>query len=100
MKIFSIYDSKAEAYLKPFFAVTRGVALRSFTTACQDESSDFHQYAGDYTLFEIGMFDERTGVLTPSDTHFSLGCAIEFLNVESAAGPNGSPELRAVEGEK
>ncbi len=82
MFVFSIFDSKADAYLLPFFSRNRGVALRQFMSAVQDESSDFHRYAGDYTLFEIGTWDDSEGVLTEHGAKVNLGVAIQFLNAE------------------
>lgn len=64
MKIFAVYDSKAEAYLQPYFAQTLGTAVRMFTSAAQDQESTFHKHAEDYTLFELGEFDEYTGKIT------------------------------------
>lgn len=80
MKVYSIFDSKAEAYLQPFFAVSHGVALRQFISAIQQEDSNFNKFAGDYTLMCIGEFDERKGKLSGLPAHESLGCAIEYLN--------------------
>ncbi len=82
MFVFSIFDSKADAYLLPFFSRNRGVALRQFMSAVQDESSDFHRYAGDYTLFEIGTWDDNEGLLTEHNAKVNLGVAIQFLNNE------------------
>ena len=55
----SVYDSKAAAFLAPIFTVTSAVALRAFTQAANDSGHDFSRYAGDYTLFELGTFDEQ-----------------------------------------
>jgi len=89
MKIFSIYDSKAEAYLQPFFAPTKAYAIRQFTQAANDESADFHKFAADYTLFELGSWDEQTGTIAPNEAKTALGSAIEYINQTSG--------LRAVE---
>ena len=55
MNIYTIYDSKAEAYLTPFFTDTDATAVRIFTSAATDEQHHFHKYAEDYTLFAIGV---------------------------------------------
>lgn len=78
IKAFSVFDSKAEAYLQPFFATTVGMAMRSFGDAVKDEGHQFHKHAADYTLFQIGGFDDDKGVLS-SVTHVNLGCALEYL---------------------
>ncbi|AXL15501.1 nonstructural protein [Microviridae sp.] len=63
MKVFAVFDSAANAYLTPFFFDTVPLALRAFTSAVNDEGHQFHRHADDYTLFEIGMWDELTGEL-------------------------------------
>lgn len=83
MDIFSVFDSKAEAFLPPFFSPNRAVAIRSFTRAVQQEGSDFNLYAGDYTLFCIGSWDPVKGKLVPAVKADNLGVAVQFLAVES-----------------
>lgn len=83
MKVFSIFDSKAEAYLPPLFEMTKGVAIRRFTAAVQNEDSEFCKHAPDFTLFEIGEWDEQTGTLTSHEAKISLGCAVEYLNTDN-----------------
>lgn len=63
MRIFTIYDSKAEAYHQPFYSRTEGEAVRSCEQAANTEGQ-FSTYAEDFILFEIGNFDEMTGELT------------------------------------
>jgi len=81
MNIYAVYDSKAEAYLKPFFCQNNAVAIRSFAGAAQQEGTDFHRYAGDYTLFQIGQYDEQSGTLH-DDVNINLGCAIQYLHTQ------------------
>lgn len=66
MKIFSVLDTKADAYMMPICCATAGVALRSFEDSVNDGSSPFYKHPEDYILFEVGSFDEATGILTPS----------------------------------
>lgn len=81
-RVFSVFDSKAGAYLTPFFCVNRAVAVRSFRAAVQDEDSDFHRYAGDYTLFELGEWNSQDGVWVPLVAKENLGLASEHLATE------------------
>lgn len=60
MLMFALYDSKAEAYLVPFFMKTRGMAIRAVTADLQ-KNADLSRFAADYTLFELGFFDEMSG---------------------------------------
>lgn len=77
MRIFSIYDSKAEAYIQPFFTHNKATAIRSFTQAAQDENSQFSQHAADYTLMQIGEWNETTGEIVADETKTNLGTALE-----------------------
>lgn len=79
MKVFSVYDCKAEAFIQPFFCVNRAVALRNFMTAASSEGHDFHTYAADYTLFEIGEWDETSGRLEQYDVSENLGTALQYI---------------------
>jgi len=85
LKVFSVYDSKAEAFLTPFFSGTTATALRSFEAACNDPQHDFLKYGADYTLFEIGSWDSSKGVLIPLQALVSLGLANQFLSPEVGA---------------
>lgn len=76
LKMFSVYDSKTEAFLQPFYALATGAAVRMFEEAATDESHHFHKHSGDFTLFEIGAFNDETGQLIPLITHVNLGNAI------------------------
>lgn len=79
MKVYSVFDSKATAFLQPFFAVNRAVALRSFARAVNEEGSDFHLYAGDYTLFELGEWDQMSGKFVAGDVMENLGIGSQYL---------------------
>lgn len=60
--IFSIYDSKAEAYMQPFFA-QEGVAKREFGNLVMDKGHAIGKHREDYTLFYMGSWNESTGVI-------------------------------------
>lgn len=81
-KIFTVYDSKAEAYLQPFFSPAVGLAVRSFSDAVNTKDHQFSKHAADYTLFEIGAYDDVTCTITMLPAKVSLGSANEFLNSE------------------
>lgn len=86
LSVFSVFDSKAEAFLLPFFVPNRAMALRSFTSAVQDESTDFHRYAGDYTLFELGEWDASAGEFAMHEAKINLGLASQYLSTPSVRG--------------
>ena len=75
---YSVYDSKAEAFLPPFFAVTDGLAVRMFQQAANDQEHRFGMWSDDYTLFHIGKWDDHTGTLSAAKANRSLGIATIF----------------------
>lgn len=80
MKIYSVYDDKADAFLQPFFFRTNEEAMRAFSAAAKDEKHQFHTHAADYTLFEIGDFSEQVGNIKGLDAIKNLGNALIHLN--------------------
>lgn len=80
LKAFSVHDSKANAFITPFFCPTTDVGIRSFQSAANDPNSMFSQHPADYTLFEIGSFDVETGTLTPHKAAENLGLALHHQN--------------------
>lgn len=78
VKIFTVYDCKAEAYMDPFASQSAGTAIRMFERMCNDEKSVFCRNAEDFTLFECGEFDTQKGEIFPHKTAISLVRAIEL----------------------
>lgn len=76
-KIFAVYDSKAEAHLPPFTSLTTAVAIRQFQATVDNLESDFARFPGDYTLFELGEWDQNTGNITMHEAKRNLGTALE-----------------------
>jgi hypothetical protein len=80
LQVFAVHDNKAEAYMKPFFAQTKGLALRGFVEACNNPEHDMSRYAADYHIFRIAEYDDATGIITPLETKENLGCALDFID--------------------
>lgn len=78
--VFSIFDSKVEDYGNPFFAPTKGAAIRTFSDACADKSTMFNKHPKDYTLFYLGEFDSSNGAFVLGDAKVPLGSAFEFMD--------------------
>lgn len=77
-RVFCVYDSKIEAFMTPFIMQTKGQAMRSFGDTVNDSSTQFWKHPEDFTLFEIGTYDDREGVYQMHDAKISLGTALEF----------------------
>ena len=79
MKIYSVYDSKVEAYLPPLFYKSKGEFLRAFAEAANDVKSNIGKYPADYTAFELGSWDDSSSSFDLHKTPLSLGVALEFV---------------------
>jgi len=77
--IYAIYDSKAEAFARPFFFPTKGMAMRAFTDHVSDPSTPVGQHPADYTLFHIGEWDDHEGHIQMREAKESMGSGIQYL---------------------
>ena len=82
-KIYSVYDSKAGCYLPLFTFRSRGEAIRAFTETVNDSSSSIGKYPEDYTLFELGVFDDEFGAIDLLQTPTSVGLGIDFKRISN-----------------
>lgn len=78
-KVFTIYDSKAELYLPPFYFRTAGEATRAFEESCNDPQHQFHRHSEDFTLFELGTYDDGNAAFSIGATPYALGKALEYV---------------------
>lgn len=63
-KVFSIFDVKAQAYLPPFYMPETAMAIRVFSDCVNSGDHQFGKHPGDYTLFEMGVWDDSICVIT------------------------------------
>mgnify|MGYP000326738420 CR=1 FL=1 len=88
LNIYSIYDTAAAAYMRPFFLQSDAQAKRAFSDIATDAEHAVGQHPEDYFLVRIGVFDDATGKLVPEDVE-SLATGLEMVaaarNVDPAA---------------
>lgn len=79
-KVCVVFDSKVEAYGTPMFFRSTGEALRSFTDEANKAPSEsaVASHPEDYTMFEIGTWDDRLGVVQLYEARKSLANAIDL----------------------
>ena len=78
MKMFSVYDIKAEAFMVPWFMPAQGQAVRAFSDLVEDKDSMVGKHPGDYKLVYVGDFDDSTGEFMPSGL-ISLGFGTDYV---------------------
>lgn len=80
MKIFSILDVKAKAYLQPVFFANRDVAIRSCQSMLKSKDNQFVEYPEDYSLYELGEFDSMTGVIIAHSVPLLVGQLVDYCS--------------------
>lgn len=88
MKLFTIYDSKAEAYLPPITFRTTAEAIRGFIQTVKDPSSQFHKHPADYTLYELGEYNQLSALITTYPSPRPLSNAAEHTSNTPPPVPN------------
>ena len=78
-QMYTVYDSKAETFMPPFFVPSRGLAIRAFEDCVNSDDHHFGKHPADYTLFFLGTFVTDTGTFDEM-TKTSVGNGVEFLN--------------------
>ncbi len=81
IKMYVVHDSKAAAYLQPWFNSTHALAKRNFADCVNDKTHNFGRHPEDYRLFYIAEFNDHDAKLEPCAPH-SLGNGIEFIELE------------------
>lgn len=76
-KVFAVLDTQVKAFMQPFFSPTVGSATRAFRDAVNDPSTMLNKHPADYVLYEIGTWDDETGVIE-CQTPQQIGPAVMF----------------------
>lgn len=90
-KVFTIFDSKAQIYMQPFYMRADGEAVRAFRASLARPDHQFARDPGDYTLFAIGEFDDDSGRFYQSESFVNLGNGVQHvpLNQPQEGSANG-----------
>ncbi len=59
LKIFSMYDDKALAFVRPFFMPNLAMAQRAIVKGSEEKNHPFHEHPNDFILYELGTWDEE-----------------------------------------
>jgi len=61
--IVTVKDRAAEAFGRPMYVQSLGVAIRGFTDEVnrEDKDNQMFQHPDDFDLYELGVFDDSSG---------------------------------------
>ena len=84
LSICSVKDRAADAFGRPMFVPSTGVAIRSFSDEINRNADDnqLYNHPDDFDLFEFGIFDDNTGLfeLHEQPKLLSLGKQVKLQN--------------------
>ena len=63
--MYAVKDRAADAFGRPFFCPTDGLAIRSFMDEVNRSGDDnqLYKHPDDFDLFRLGMYDDSTGLV-------------------------------------
>lgn len=79
MKIYSIYDSKADNYGPLMLAVNENTIQREIIERLGN--TPYAQFKEDFTLFELGAWDDVTGTITPYAAQRSICSLVKLFGL-------------------
>ena len=80
--VVAVRDQKADAFGNPWYAQTKGMALRHFGDAVntQDANNLWAKHPDDFALFELGTYNTQDGTFKLLPRPVQLGLASDFIN--------------------
>jgi hypothetical protein len=72
---------KVNAYLQPHPLRNKGEMIRAIINEMSKPDSNFAKYPEDYVIYEIGEFDDDTGLIKSYDAPEIIGKVVEFRRV-------------------
>nr|QJB18862.1 MAG: nonstructural protein [Microvirus sp.] len=62
----TVKDRAADAYGRPMFVPSTGIAIRSFSDEINRvaEDNQMYNHSDDFDLYELGEFDDNTGLFS------------------------------------
>ena len=78
-KVFGVRDSKALAFLQPYFSNSVGAAVRAFADEVNDGKGMITKHPEDFLLYELGEFDDNSGEFKCTVPIKMLGSGKDFV---------------------
>lgn len=83
--LYSIRDTKTEAFQAPWTSQNNNTAMRTFSDIAKNPESMVNRHPQDYCLVKVGVWNDETGQPTPG-SHVTLAYGTDF-NAEQKPSP-------------
>lgn len=74
--LIAVKDAKVGSFARPVPVVNAATGVRAFADAVNDPSTEYHKHPEDYTIWELGTFDDQTGLFQNSASPTLLANAV------------------------
>lgn len=64
-KVYALHDKASETFTNPIVLPSQRDAIEGLRIVTNDKQSPQYKFPADFTLFEIGNYDPRTGTFDP-----------------------------------
>jgi len=82
LKAFAILDLKTSTFARPFFMHNTGEAVRAIGDSCdKGTESLLAKHPQDFVLYEIGSYDDATGLMQSNTKVTVVGPLSEFVTI-------------------
>jgi hypothetical protein len=88
LKVFSVYDEKAQTYAHPVYFPKAEIGRRAFGDLALDTTSQINKHPRDYGFYCMGEYDDSTGKFTNLPQPEYICRASDFI---------GDPEVKVKE---
>lgn len=85
LQCYSVHDKAVGAFMPPFYAKSRGEAMRMFIDACSDANSNLSKHPADYVLFQCGEFEDGTGIFSSREPERVIS-SLEVVDMKGKGG--------------
>lgn len=79
--VFGVYDSGISTWMPPLYFRNKGEALRWWQELCNNAESKIAKHPSDYTLFEVGSWNDDSNEFSLLKAPVKLGLALEFVKI-------------------
>jgi len=87
LSFFALRDEKAGVFLRPFSSQSSAMAIRQITIEATSSADHmFVRFPADFSLWDVGTFDESSGIFKVIDPVF-----LANLQTLIAAAPSSAP---------
>lgn len=79
VKMFSVQDKKTGLFQSPFPAFNGGHAARLLYKQAKNPQGDFSMFPEDFSLYEVGEYDDQVGMVTCPAGKVTFVCAMQTV---------------------